>query len=348
MFFKNIKILVGTTNVRLYKELKKELSTYNVQYCWNINEILTKSMNDNISLMILDSHLNMNIGKVSVVKFLKDIHTTKKIPVILMTANNHSISFHSADSINEPYGMDKLQEHINYIFENTRFFVSYNEEVQNFVDSLLFALESKDEYSKNHSRRVALYAANIAKKMGESNDFVSNINIAGMFHDLGKIGIPDSVLLKPGKLTDDEYKTIQKHPTMSAEICKPIIAFQPIISIILGHHERFDGRGYPNHLKGDDIPFESRIIAVADSFDALTSNRAYRKAFDMDKVLNILHDGRGTQWDAEIIDFFLDSFDETEIANLLSHNTVNNFNHKENLILGTIFDNPTRNVSVVK
>lgn len=338
MFFSNIKILVGTANVRLYKEVKKELSSYNLQYCWNINEILSNAMNDNISLLILDTHLNTNIGKVSVVNFLKEVQTTKHIPIILMNADSHRISFTSAESPTEGYSIVKLQEKVNFIFENNNLFVGNNEEVKNFVESLLFTLESKDEYSKNHSRRVALYSVAIARKMGESNDFQHNINIAGMFHDLGKIGIPDSVLLKPDKLTDEEYAIIQRHPTISATICSPIQAFKPIIPIILGHHERFDGHGYPNHLKREEIPFEARIIAVADSFDALTSNRAYRKAFDMDRVLEILRSGRGKQWDSEIIDFFLDIYDEDKIASMLTSNIVSNFNHKENLILGTIFD----------
>ena len=132
------------------------------------------------------------------------------------------------------------------------------------------------------------------------------IRIAGLFHDIGKVGIPDSILLKNSKLTPEEYARIQQHPTLGRKVLSSISAFRDILDIVESHHERYDGHGYPHGLQGTDIPEEARIIGVADAFDAMTSKRAYRNSLTPEEAIQELKNGRGTQFDADVVDAFLE------------------------------------------
>jgi response regulator RpfG family c-di-GMP phosphodiesterase len=174
-----------------------------------------------------------------------------------------------------------------------------------FLDTLLSlsnALEQKDEYTQNHSEKVAEISEKICLEYSSNEKFVKDIVIAGKLHDIGKIGIPDNILLAKRKLSDDEFKIIKTHVDMSYRIVKPVDALGNISSYILHHHERWNGEGYPNQLRAKDIPSGARILAVADVFNALVSNRPYREALDIDKALQALFDGRSVLFDAEIVD----------------------------------------------
>ncbi len=144
------------------------------------------------------------------------------------------------------------------------------------------------------------------------------LRVAALFHDIGKIGVPEVVLNKPGKLTEEEFAHIQKHPEIGETILRPLFADPDVLSIIRNHHERWDGGGYPDGLKGEAIPFGARIVAVADSYDAMTSARSYRAGMDPERALDILAKGAGTQWDPEIVGALLglaDADELTELAN---------------------------------
>ena len=174
-----------------------------------------------------------------------------------------------------------------------------------FLDTLLSlsnALEQKDEYTQNHSEKVAEISEKICLEYSSNERFVKDIIIAGKLHDIGKIGIPDNILLAKRKLSDDEFKVIKTHVDMSYRIVKPVDAIGDISSFILHHHERWNGEGYPNQLRTKDIPSGARILAVADVFNALVSNRPYREAMTVDKALQSLFDGRSVLFDAEIVD----------------------------------------------
>ena len=144
------------------------------------------------------------------------------------------------------------------------------------IQTLRYTVEAKDPYTRGHSDRVAEYSELIGKHLGISEDELHQLRIGGLFHDIGKIGVPDSILLKTSKLTDDEYSEIKNHPSIGAHILSNASLFQDIIPIVKHHHERYDGHGYPGKLAGDNIPFLARIATVADSFDAMTSKRTYR------------------------------------------------------------------------
>jgi len=172
----------------------------------------------------------------------------------------------------------------------------------NTLTALTNALEQKDEYTKNHSEMVGELSEKICWEYTDDENFTEDVSIAGRLHDIGKIGIRDEILFKKDKLTDEEYELIKKHSEMSYKIIKPVDNVGKISEYVLHHHERWDGEGYPHKLKEKGIPAGARILAVADTFNALVSNRPYRKAQDVEYALRILFDGRSIQFDADIVE----------------------------------------------
>ena len=173
------------------------------------------------------------------------------------------------------------------------------------IETLRHVVESRDKETKGHSERVAILAKALAEEMQLAQDDIETIHIAGLFHDVGKIGIPDSILLKNGSLTKEEFMTIKGHPAEGERIIVSYAPFKNLLNIVRGHHERYDGTGYPDGKAGNDICLGARIIAVADSFDAMMSNRTYRRGLGFDKTMDELVKGKGTQFDPAIVDAFL-------------------------------------------
>ena len=174
------------------------------------------------------------------------------------------------------------------------------------IEILRYTVEAKDQYTRGHSERVSDYSVLIGEKLGLSESDIHTLKIGGLFHDIGKIGVPDAVLSKPGKLTNEEYEEIKKHPTIGAQILSNATIFDDIIPIVKYHHERYDGRGYPEGLVGEDIPYLARIAAVADTYDAMRSRRPYRDALPIDIVKEEFKKNIGTQFDPDIASLFLD------------------------------------------
>ena len=185
-----------------------------------------------------------------------------------------------------------------------------NEELeQAYLDTigiLRQTVEAKDTYTRGHSDRVSAYSVLIGEKLGLDENTLHTLKIGGLFHDIGKIGIPDSILLKESKLDDEEYTQIKNHPSIGAHILGGVPMFKDILPIVLHHHERFDGRGYPSQLAGEDIPLVARIAAVADTFDAMTSKRSYRNELPLDVVIAEIEKCSGTQFDPKVAEAFLD------------------------------------------
>ena len=173
------------------------------------------------------------------------------------------------------------------------------------ITSLIQALEARDVYTRGHSEAVAEIAVGMGRVMGFEDDELESLEIAARLHDLGKIGIPDSVLLKPGKLTVKEYEIIKTHPTIGAGILEPIPSMATLIPAVMSHHERMDGKGYPQGLKGKAIPLWARIIAVGDIYHALTSNRPYRDPMPEERVLSIINDARGDHLCPDCVGVFM-------------------------------------------
>ncbi len=175
------------------------------------------------------------------------------------------------------------------------------------------AVDAKDERTSQHSQRVSQYSVLIAKELGFSEQECENLRKTALMHDIGKIGIPDNILNKPARLTDEEYAVMKSHVTRGAEILKDFTLLDHVVEGARFHHERYDGKGYPDGLKGEEIPLYGRIIGVADAFDAMTANRVYRKQMDFGYVLNEMRKGRGTQFDPQIVDILLKLIDDGTI-----------------------------------
>jgi len=185
--------------------------------------------------------------------------------------------------------------------------VLYREQSELFagvVRALSSAIDAKDQYTCGHSDRVARVAVRLAEELGMNANERRTLHLAGLLHDIGKIGIKDEVLRKPGKLTPEEYEHIKLHPALGYEILRGIKKIEHVLPAVLHHHESWDGQGYPHGLVGEAIPFIARIVAVADAFDAMGSDRPYRKGMDDDSLDTILRAGAGKQWDAHIIEAF--------------------------------------------
>ncbi len=184
------------------------------------------------------------------------------------------------------------------------------------IETLRYTVEAKDTYTRGHSDRVSEIAVLIGKKINLPDNDIRLLQVGGLFHDIGKIGVPDSILLKESKLTEDEYSEIKNHPSIGAHILSTATIFKDMIPIVKHHHERYDGHGYPSQLRGDDIPYLARITAIADSFDAMTSKRTYRDSLPLETVIAEFEKYKGTQFDPELTDVFLDilknHFDEIQ------------------------------------
>jgi HD-GYP domain-containing protein (c-di-GMP phosphodiesterase class II) len=173
--------------------------------------------------------------------------------------------------------------------------------------SMLRALDAKDHYTFGHSMRVAYYSLQLGQEIGLNDEELYQLEMAALFHDIGKIGVPDSVLLKPSRLEEHEFQEMKLHPSKSYEILSDFEIFSDVALYAKHHHERYDGRGYPDGLKGEDIPFFSRVILIGDTFDAMTSTRPYRKGLSYDIAFNELKEFAGTQFDPKLVDHFINA-----------------------------------------
>jgi putative nucleotidyltransferase with HDIG domain len=175
------------------------------------------------------------------------------------------------------------------------------------IRALAEAVDAKDAYTRGHSERVGVYASKIARQMNFAKDFIERVYIAGLLHDVGKIGVRDAVITKPDRLTVEEYEEIRAHPEIGAKILEPVDFLKDVAPCVRHHHEWYDGsdRGYPDRLQGDQIPLPSRIILVADTVEAMTSDRPYRRALTLEAVVTEVHKYSGSQFDPKIVDAFL-------------------------------------------
>ena len=178
------------------------------------------------------------------------------------------------------------------------------------VQTLANTIDAKDKYTNGHSTRVAEYSVKIAEALDWEKEAIETLRYEGLLHDIGKIGIPDTILNKPSHLNDSEFNIIQSHTIMGSDIMQDTSSLPGAENVIRHHHERYDGTGYPLHLKGEQIPLDARIVGIADSYDAMSSNRVYRKALPKSVIREELLKGRGTQFDPFLLDVFINLFDK--------------------------------------
>ncbi|UCH83005.1 MAG: HD domain-containing protein, partial [Candidatus Latescibacterota bacterium] len=198
--------------------------------------------------------------------------------------------------------------------DNARLYDDLRNLFYNTVETLVRALQARDKYTSGHSARVSRYSLLVAEKLGLSTREKHHLYLAAMLHDIGKIGIPDNLLNRPGELTDEEIKTVRNHVTVGASMLKALGEMHPVVPLILHHHEAFDGSGYPDGLAGEQIPLMSRILAVADTYDAMTSDRPYRRALSKADAIGELKRCAGTSFDPGIVALFLEVLEEQSSA----------------------------------
>ena len=192
------------------------------------------------------------------------------------------------------------------ILDNTRLKIEYGRRdvYLKTITALTSAIDAKDTYTRNHSRNVAEYATVLGKELGLSSEELMNIHYGAILHDIGKIGVPEAILNKPGRLTPDEFQAIKAHPTIGANILAPIDFLGEALNIVRYHHEHYDGNGYPANLQGESIPYAARIVGIADAWDAMTSHRSYRRALSVKTAVQELHKGAGRQFDPLMVKVF--------------------------------------------
>lgn len=229
--------------------------------------------------------------------------TRNKVIGVMAAERNKGLDDFSSNDLN--YVMNFCNQ-IAISLENARLIENMKESFVSSILSLSSALEAKDPYTRGHSNRVATYSTIIARRMRLDDEHVEIIRLMALMHDVGKIGIPDSIISKPGKLDIEEFTIIKRHTLFSLSIIEPLLSNKPELCYIKSHHERYDGLGYPDGLMGNSIPLEARIMAVADSFDAMTTNRPYRSAFPRERAIMEIEKGKGTQFCPEVADTFLD------------------------------------------
>lgn len=271
----------------LFLFIKKMQESLNKNKVILDNSFKLKDKDKDYSLVVVP--LTVQKEKVGSVALIKEI----KEDTPLLSTFQQLISIfclHAASSLQNAWSLERLN--------------NLNLEI---MRSYAKAVEAKDIYTKGHSDNVARYGLNFAKFLGLGERECEVIYVAGVLHDIGKIGIPDHILNKPSRLTPEEYEVMKRHPIIAREILSKVESLKEVIPLVYHHHERIDGLGYPEGLKGDEIPLPVKILTVVDAFEAMTSDRSYRKALPLDKVKKIMEEGMGTQWDEELVKkwFFL-------------------------------------------
>jgi len=234
----------------------------------------------------------------------------RKIFGVLSTIN---LDGNSRFAEKDLYYLTYMTHHAAYAIENLALYENIYENLFSTIYAFVKAIGAKDSYTEQHSNRVTAVSKILAKRMECSPEELDILNTAGLLHDIGKIGIRDDILLKPGKLTDEEYEIIKTHSIIGANIVGQLGLWEREQQIIRCHHERYDGTGYPDGLKGTAIPLLARILSVADVYDALASDRTYRKKMEEARIMDIIQHGKGSFFDPDIVDIFMSAFATGEI-----------------------------------
>lgn len=286
------------------------------------------NMGNKVDLILLDYRMPGMTG-LEVLKQIKSRDEFREVPVIMFTGEENeslesqALEAGAADFIHKPLVIPVMRQRVmnilNYFYlqnslqaevtRQTKLAERRQEEAEQLFEEMIMALaqaiDAKDHYTHGHSQRVAEYSAQLSLLLGDDPQQVRLIYYMGLLHDIGKIGIPVKIINKPGRLTDEEYDVIKSHSAIGAEVLNPIRIRPELMIGARYHHEKFDGSGYPDKLAGEDIPRAARIIAVADAYDAMTSDRSYRKGMMSQKVYEEIAQKSGSQFDPEIADIML-------------------------------------------
>ncbi len=272
-----------------------------------------------------------------VCSLLKSQKETKHTPVVMVTGmDDHRSRLKGIESgvddfISKPINIIELKARVASLLRIKRY-VDQLEHAERIFYSLAITVESKDRNTKGHCNRLANYGQLLAERIGMSEEDIHAVRRGGILHDIGKMAIDEEILLKPGPLSEEEYEIVKKHSEKGVEICKPMKMLENVLPVIRYHHERYDGSGYPDGLQGEQIPLTARIIGLADSFDALTSNRLYRGAYSREEAFSILDkEMEMGKWDKHLYDEFKKMLKETDSTYFINRDVLESLGINGNL-----------------
>jgi putative two-component system response regulator len=264
---------------------------------------------ESVDLVLLDVMMPVMDGY-EVCARMRQNHLTRLTPVVLVTSLDdrsdriRGLDAGADDFLSKPVNQTELLARVRSLLRVKRL-TDQLDSSEAVIFTLARAVEAKDAYTEQHTARVADYCRALATAIGLTAEEQGALYRCGMVHDIGKIAISDLILLKPGKLTAEEFEAMKRHSLVGEEICRPLRAAAQLTPAIRHHHEHWNGNGYPDGLKGTAIPLSARIVAIADAFDAMTSDRPYRQGLGVEKARAILTENRGVQWDGDLVDQFL-------------------------------------------
>lgn len=277
---------------------------------------------DGLPLLVSENNGSQKLPPDALSMMIVPLKIREKVFGVLMASVQHGGARFTEKDL---YYLHFMAQNAANAIENLALYENIYENLFATLYAFVNAIEARDRYTQQHSNRVTLFSTVIGQEMGCTSEELDTLNFAGHLHDIGKIGIRDDILLKPGKLTKKEFEKIKEHPVIGANIVEQLGFWEKERQIIRWHHERYDGTGYPDGLKNDEIPILSRILSVADVYDAISSDRTYRKKMDESQALKIIREGAGTQFDPNIVDIFLKLYQEGKFNSQQIHETPNNF-----------------------
>ncbi|OGF98175.1 MAG: hypothetical protein A2Z86_01945 [Candidatus Glassbacteria bacterium GWA2_58_10] len=261
---------------------------------------LEKVANESPDLILLDVMMPGMDG-FEVCRRLKIDQETLLIPIVMVTALSarddriRGIEVGVDDFLTKPYDKQELQARVKSLLR-VKMFTDELEKAEAVIASLALGVEAKDSYTEEHCNRLSRYSVAMGKNLGLPPEQLRALRLGGILHDVGKIGIPDAILQKQGKLSVEEFGVMQQHPVIGFNICSPLRSLKHVLPIIRHHHERCDGSGYPDGLRGEDIPLTARILTIVDVYDALRTERPYKPAYDHAKAMEILSEETANGW----------------------------------------------------
>ena len=316
----SILVVDDSRSIRAFMRDSLAKAGYRVTCVENGKKALEALGAEQVDMVISDIHMPVMDGKAFRAQMLATPEYAS-IPFLVMSTDNSPENvklmrkMRVSAFLNKPFEADQAIILVERILDYTNLLLMAHQEMENqeklmllsSIMSLAQALDARDRYTRTHSDNVAETAAMIVRHMDGDAALIEKVHIAGRLHDIGKVGIPDSVLQKPGSLTDEEFAIIKTHPGIGANILGPIPSLREVAVIIRAHHEHFDGSGYPSGLAGEDIPLLARVMALADTHDALISDRPYRLGMGREQALSIMVKCRGSQFCPVCLDAFLAS-----------------------------------------
>ncbi|RKY62279.1 MAG: hypothetical protein DRP95_01785 [Candidatus Latescibacterota bacterium] len=290
---------------------------YEVELARDGLEALQKVQENPPDLILLDVVMPRMDG-IEVCRILKSQESTRLIPIVIVTGLTdledrvRGIEAGADDVLHKPFHFVELRARVRSLLKAKRLNERL-EDVENVLFALANAVEAKDAYTEEHTERVSRYAVALGRRAGLDGEYSEALRIGGVLHDIGKIGVPDQILLKPGRLDDSEFERIKTHPCIGERICRPLRSLTYVLPCIRHHHERVDGKGYPDGLRGEEIPIEARILAIADAFDAMTTDRPYRRRMSVKEAIKELWKYAGKQWDRYLVEEFVAMIERGEL-----------------------------------